>query len=102
MRAYLQEHQVPAEVIIEEPLGENTFDCTRNAYEHIIIPRGWRSGIIISTDLHLQRVRLQTAKIIPSDYRLTYEGPSIPEGPVRDRFLAHEQEAIIYTKNRKD
>jgi hypothetical protein len=104
MRKYLEQKGVDPKCIAEENQGENTFDCTKNAYEKIILPAGYKSGIIVSTDLHLLRVSMQTKKIFPRELmtRVIFDGPSIEDPVERQKFQEHEMKALQYTLARTD
>ncbi len=101
MKDFLTSNGVPPTHVIEEACGENTFDCTRNAYAKIILPNEWTAGLIVSSEEHLPRVILQTARIIPPGMTLWYGGPRIPDPVIRAQFCAHEQAAIDYAGDRE-
>lgn len=102
MKGYCLQYGIPSKAIYEEPDGTNTFDCTKFTYERIILPFKWTSGIIVSSHEHMPRIILQTMKIFPPEFILLYSGPSIEDFVEREKFIAHEKEAMKYTLSRND
>jgi len=97
LKEYLVSHDVPSEIIFEEREGKNTFDCSKNAYDNIIKPKKWNSGIFVSSAEHLPRIIIQNQKIFQQNMMLFYAGPPILNSNKKKKFLAHELEAIKYT-----
>jgi vancomycin permeability regulator SanA len=102
MKQYLANKNVPLEAIFEEDEGKNTFDCTKNAFNKIILPHRWNSGIIVSNLEHLPRIILQTGKIFPTQIFCFYSGLPISDPVKREKFLEQEKEKIRYTLGRND
>ncbi|MEK6760760.1 MAG: YdcF family protein [Nanoarchaeota archaeon] len=112
MKEYLVARGIPENNIHEEPLGENTYDCTLNSFKGIILPRKWNSGIITSSSEHLPRINLQTMKVLhqmnvnEDNMMLFYSGPSIRySGETTEeikRFISHEAKGMIHTLEKKD
>jgi hypothetical protein len=82
-----------------EEEGTNTWDCTFNAYNDIIKPNGYQSGIIVSSSEHLPRVMAQTLQIFPPKLygRTSFGGPEIGNPEKRASFLNHELDSIETT-----
>ena len=102
MKNFILDKGVLSTFVYQENKGENTFDCTSNAYYGIIVPNNWQSGHIISSREHLPRVILQTMKVMPLEMHLEFSGPSINDPEQRKKILEHEVEAIRYTLSRDD
>lgn len=102
MRQYLEEKKVDPSKIFEECEGTNTFDCTSKAYQTIIKPNHWTSGVIVSSREHLPRIIIQTNKIIPPEITVLYSGPMITDPTKRAKFVEREAKATVYSMNRPD
>lgn len=108
MKEYLVKKGIPSEEVTEEPGGKNTWDCSVNAFNNIILPKKWTSGHIISSSEHLPRVQLQTNKILsllnvePNSIMLFYSGPQVTDLMSKKLVLEYEDEAIRFTLDYKN
>lgn len=102
MSEYFAKQGVPPEKLLEEREGTSTWACTQNVYNGLILPNNWTSGMVLSNQEHLPRIMLQTSKIIPAEVTILYAGKPIRDPAVREDFIAHEKEGLIYTLNRED
>ncbi len=95
IEVYLRYNGVRTEVV-KENRGATTFDCTLNAYNGIILPRGYQSGIIVSTAEHLPRIGFQTLQVFhPQLYgNCAFMGPPIEDDRKRGAFLRREVESF--------
>lgn len=100
MKGYLEAKGVPWETIFEESEGTNTWDCTWNAYQNIIIPKGWSSGHIVSSREHLARVAWMTNLIFDREMKIIFSGPSIKDETLRLKILNQERDSLTYSLNR--
>ena len=85
--------------IFLEQEGTNTWLCTVNAYNEIIAPRNYESGMVISSVEHLSRVIAQTQQVFPSQLldRTSFEGPVISNQKRRGEIIDSELATIHYT-----
>lgn len=92
----LQEKGINPARIHLEPEGTNTWDCTKNAYDRLIKPMGWKSGVVISTAEHLPRICYQAMQIF--DVALfgntLFGGPSVKDSAQRASFLEWEAKSV--------
>jgi len=95
IEAYLRNKGVRTE-IVKENRGRTTFDCTMNAYNEIILPREFQSGIIVSTAEHLPRIGFQTIQVFPSELygNCIFMGPSIEDNREKGAFVRREVESF--------
>lgn len=92
IEAYLREHGVTEPEIWKEDEGSTTYACIENAYKRLILPRGYGSGIVVSTAEHLARIMNQTYQVFhPGLYgNCVFMGPSIEDDAKRGEFLRRE------------
>ncbi len=106
MLTYLVNNGVDPKKILKELNGTTTWSCTQNVWEEFVMPREFKSGVIVSNVEHLPRVIMQTEKIMRlKNYRvleLYYSGPRIADEAERKTFLEHEMKSLMATMSRSD
>ncbi len=99
MRDYLVSKGIDVKMIVLEPEGCNTWDCTVNAYNKIILPNKFKSGIIVSSQDHIPRVIMQTAQIFNNKLfgNIIFGGHSIENDDERADIIKWEIESTRFT-----
>lgn len=93
MLEYFLSHRIPESSIVGSPVGDNTFECLQYAHG-IVLEKGWTSGIMVSNEEHLGRIRRISTMLFSRGTLLVYKGISIQAPSARESFLQHERSAL--------
>lgn len=94
MRDYFLAHGIPERCLVGSPVGDNTFECMEYA-RGIIISRGWNSGVMVSHNEHLERIRAISHVLFSGmQMLLCYKGVPITDSVLRSAFLEHERSSL--------
>ena len=96
MRDWLANRHIDPSNILLEDIGTTTWSCTEKAYNSLIVPQRFRSGIVVSTAEHLPRLGYQTMQIFDAELfgNTIFGGPTVKDPEQRAKFLEWEAKSV--------